>query len=312
MTSCETEAEVTSHSQVTGDDLTNVDTVVAGDDRMSADALLHRSLLDGRFEVLPLRGVFEQVQSLPAGSTVTVTSSPTKGTGASVDLAVRLAGEGFHVVPHLAARMITGRAELSDILDRLDAGGLSEVFVVAGDAEIPAGDFPDALALLRGMEELGRKPERVGITGYPERHAFIADHWTIKAMAEKARYADYIVSQICYDPLVTGEWVAAVRQRGVSLPVYVGVPGVVDGTKLLRVSLKIGLGDSMRFLRKSGGALAKLLTRYTPEDLVTGLAGYLSDPELNIAGWHFFTFNEIARTDRWRQDFAARLEGVVA
>ncbi|MGP4019848.1 methylenetetrahydrofolate reductase [Saccharopolyspora sp. 5N708] len=273
---------------------------------------LRQSLLNARFEVLPLRGVEVEAELLPPGTTVTVTSSPTKGTEATLDVAAGLLGRGLHVVPHLAARLIADTAHLTALLDRVEGLGLSEVFVVAGDSPEPLGEFPDALALLRAMDELGRKPMRVGITGYPERHAFISDASTIRAMTEKARYADYIVSQICYDPLAVASWVKDVRTRGLLLPIYIGVPGVVDVHRLLRISLKIGLGESMRFLRKQHGVVSKLLSRYTPEELFDELAPYLIDPARGIAGWHFFTFNEIAKTVQWRHDMAARLREVPA
>ncbi|MQA09217.1 MAG: 5,10-methylenetetrahydrofolate reductase [Pseudonocardiaceae bacterium] len=273
---------------------------------------LRQYLADARFEVLPLRGVLERAEQLPAGSTVTVTSSPTKGPDATLEVASDLRALGFQVVPHLAARLIADRHQLVEVLDRMADAGLSEAFVIAGDSTEPAGEFPDALALLRAMDELGRRPSRIGITGYPERHAFISDAAMIDAMADKSAYADYIVSQICFDAYTIASWTKAVRARGIELPIHIGVPGVVDATKLLRISLKIGLGDSMRFLRKQHGVVGKLLSRYTPEGLFDELAPYLIDPAYGLAGWHFFTFNEIARTQRFRHEMSTRLEEVSA
>jgi methylenetetrahydrofolate reductase (NADPH) len=273
---------------------------------------MQQRLLNARFEVLPLRGVTEQASQLPPGTTVTVTSSPAKGPEATLDLAAQLRGMELNVIPHLAARSIADTAHLSALLDRMTDEQLTEAFVVAGDSPTPRGAFPDALALLRAMDELGRKPARTGITGYPESHAFISDASTVRAMSEKSRYADYIVSQICYDPGTIGTWVKAVRSRGVALPIRIGVPGAADVTKLLRVSLKIGLGESIRFLRKQHGLVTKTLTRYTPQELIDELAPRLLDPWLGVAGWHFFTFNEIIRTVHWRDELVARLQELPA
>ncbi|WP_116040734.1 methylenetetrahydrofolate reductase [Amycolatopsis palatopharyngis] len=275
-------------------------------------AVLRRHLLNARFEVLPLRGVVDQVSELAAGTTVTVTSSPRKGVATTLDIAGQLTGLGMRVVPHLAARMIQDRRALVSLLDRVADLGIAEVFVVAGDVDTPAGEFGDAIALLRAMSELERRPARVGITGYPERHSFISDQATIQAMHEKSRYADYIVSQICYDPATIISWIHAVRERGITLPIHLGAPGVVDASKLLRISLKIGLGDSMRFLRSQHSVLSRLVTRYTPEELLTQLVPAVVDPANRIAGWHFFTFNEIARTRDWSHQLAARLQEVPA
>ena len=116
-------------------------------------------------------------------------------------------------------------------------------------------------------------------------------------MFEKAPMATYIVSQICFDPAVIDTWIARVRARGTLLPIWVGVPGVVDNARLLRVSMKIGLGESARFLRTHRPWLRRLVTRsFTPDPLLRRLT---SD---DIAGVHVFTFNELERTERWRRE----------
>ncbi|MBK0869204.1 MAG: methylenetetrahydrofolate reductase [Saccharopolyspora sp.] len=273
---------------------------------------LEELLCSARFEVLPVRGAVQRCEQLPAGTTVTVTSSAAKGPEATLATGAQLAAVGMRVVPHLAARSIKDSAHLSGLLDRAEALGSGEVFVIAGDSPAPAGEFPDALALLRRMDELGRRPGRVGISGYPERHAFLSDEATVRAMTDKAGYADYAVSQICYDPQRIAAWLGEVRARGVLLPIHIGLPGAVDVTKLLRVSMKIGLGESLRFLRKQHGMVSKLLAPYNPDSLVDGLWPYLDEPAPGIAGWHLYTFNEITRTAQWRDAALARIQEVPA
>ncbi|RRO18340.1 5,10-methylenetetrahydrofolate reductase [Saccharopolyspora rhizosphaerae] len=268
---------------------------------------LRRSLDRMRYEVLPVGKA--RLDLLDPGSTVTVTASPVRGIEPTLAAAERLSANGLHAVPHLAARSFRDHAHLATALDRLDAAGVSEVFVIAGDGAHPLGEFADSLALLRAMEQLGRLPARIGIAGYPEGHAFLPDDCTVRAMEAKARYADYVVSQITFDARTITEWARDVRLRGVQAPVYVGVPGVVDAHRLLRIALKIGLGESTRFLRKQYGAVSKMLARYTPEDLFDELSPQLADPESPIAGWHLFTFNEISGTVQWRDDLAVRLSG---
>jgi hypothetical protein len=34
----------------------------------------------------------------------------------------------------------------------------------------------------------------------------------------------------------------------------------------------------------------------------------VSDPAANVGGFHFYTFNEVERTERWRRATIARLE----
>jgi methylenetetrahydrofolate reductase (NADPH) len=190
-------------------------------------------------------------------------------------------------------------AHLAEIVDRLRAAGVHDAFVPAGDATEP-GRFPDAASLLRALG--GRHLTDLGITGYPESHHFISDETTISAMFEKAPLATYIVSQICFDAPTIERWVRAVRERGTALPIWVGVPGIVDNAKLLRISMKIGLGESARFLRAHRAWLRRLMTRtFSPEPLMRALESLWEDPDANVPGLHVFTFNELERTERWRR-----------
>jgi len=87
-------------------------------------------------------------------------------------------------------------------------------------------------------------------------------------------------------------------------------PGAVARTKLLRVSARIGIGDSLRFLRKHGSFAGRFLRPggFNPDPLVDGLGSLLTDPEHKVAGFHIFTFNDLADTEAWRQ---RRMEGGV-
>ena len=163
-------------------------------------ATLIRLLQQARYEVLPTAATEDKVlEHLPRERVVTVTASPGKGLGATLDLAERLTGHGYVVVPHLAARMVTGRTELEEIADRLVGKGISRVFVPGGDAD-PAGDYPDALALLQDLREIGSPFAHVGITGYPESHPTINDDLTVQSMWDKRHYATHIVSNLTFDP----------------------------------------------------------------------------------------------------------------
>lgn len=263
-----------------------------------------------RYEVIPVAGIeHEVVEHVPTDVKLTVTASPTKGIDSTLELSEELARLGFQVVPHLSARLVVDEAHLAEILQRLDASAVREVFVIAGDVGEPAGKFAGASALLSAMADLGHGLEQIGITGYPESHPVISDETTIQAMYDKAPFATYIVSQICFDPTTIAWWIGAVRKRGVTLPIYVGVPGVARKTKLLRISAKIGLGESARFLRKHGTWLARLFLPggYSPDPLIEGLRPTLEDPEANVRGIHVYTFNEVQKTEEWRRGAIDRL-----
>lgn len=264
-------------------------------------------LCNVRYEVFPLEGVEEAVlEHVPKNIELTVTASPNKGIWPTVELAGRLCGHGYEVVPHLSARLVRDEAQLSDIVERLQETGVRDVFVVGGDAKKPAGEFTDALGLLRTMHALGYGFERVGIAGYPEGHSFIGEDVLEQALAEKAPYASYIVSQICFDAGLTLQWARRVRQMRINLPIRVGMPGPVSTQKLARISARIGLGDSARFLKKQRHWLWRLLVPggHNPQKLVEGLMPALegSRETKTITGLHICTFNEIEKTETWRRE----------
>jgi methylenetetrahydrofolate reductase (NADPH) len=263
-----------------------------------------------RYEVLPLDGVAEEVFAhLPRGSKVTLTASPTKGLEATLTVAEALAPRDYSVVPHLSARLVRDRAHLEEIVARLRAVDVREVFVIAGDARQPAGEYTGAAELLAAMGELRESFAEIGISGYPESHRFISDETTIEAMFAKEPMATYIVSQICFDADTIATWVKRVRDRGTHLPIWIGVPGAVDTRKLMRTSLRIGLGESVRFLRSQHGLVRRFLSprRYTPTDLLEQLSQTFADPEARVGGIHVYTFNELKETETWRRQLVDRL-----
>jgi methylenetetrahydrofolate reductase (NADPH) len=268
-----------------------------------ADLLRHP-----RFEILPLDGIEEQVREhLATDLKVTVTASPRKGLDATLELSERLARAGYPVVPHLSARLVRDRAHLEDVLARLREAGVRELFVPAGDATEP-GEFQGAADLLAAMGRARTHFDRIGITGYPESHHLISDEETIRAMFAKAEMATDIISQLCFDPGVIDGWIRKVRARGTHLPIWIGIPGSVDYAKLVRITMKIGMGESTRFLRHNRNILGRVLTRqFKPDKLLRDLTPVVTDPAANVPGFHLYTFNEVATTERWRRRTLDRL-----
>jgi methylenetetrahydrofolate reductase (NADPH) len=262
-----------------------------------------------RYEVLPTPSTEDKVLAdVPVDVTVTVTASPSKGLDATFNLAERLGQAGYTAVPHLAARMVSGRSELEEICARLTAAGISTVFVPGGDAET-VGTYPDALALLEDLKDLGSPFEQVGITGYPESHPSIHDDLTIQAMWDKRRHATHIVSNLTFDPKVFSIWLARMRSRGITLPLLVGLPGPIDRTKLLGMATKIGVGESTRFLAKNKRLFAGLAAPggFTGERFLEQIASSLTPADALVDGLHVFTFNQIAETEAWRTSMIERL-----
>jgi methylenetetrahydrofolate reductase (NADPH) len=262
-----------------------------------------------RYEVFPAGGTEDAVAEwVPPGLTVTVTASPARGLEPTIALTERLSARGYRVVPHLSARLLRDDAHLADVVARLLAAGVRDVFVPAGDADPPAGQFEAALPVLERLAEMGGPFARVGITGYPESHPLIGDDVTIQAMWDKRRYASYIVSNLCFSPATLRRWISRVRSRGVSLPLYVGLAGPVDQARLLRMAAKAGVSESARFLARHAEWFLRLGTPggYSPERFLGRVAGSLADPASAVEGLHLFTFNQVRQTESWRRELLAR------
>lgn len=269
------------------------------------DALID-SLLGPRFEVIPMRGVERALEALPERSDVSVTANASRGLEPTLELSERLAALGHRAVPHLAARMVRGPEHLRAIVERLGSAGITAIFVPAGDVAEAAGPYDGAADLLEALMTVDHPFVHLGVTGYPERHPFIPDELTISEMQRKAdANATEITTQMCFDTPTIVDWVASVRARGITLPIRIGVPGVVDRVRLVRISLQVGLGDSIRYLSKQPDVATKMLMGYEADDLMHELSSLLDDGD--IAGWHIFTFNEVERTAAWLGDMLGDL-----
>jgi methylenetetrahydrofolate reductase (NADPH) len=265
---------------------------------------LEALLRSPRFEVIPAPGTESAVAEwVPAGMTVTVTASPVKGLEPTIELTERLAGRGYRVVPHLAARSVTSDTHLAQIVERLLACGVSDVFVPGGDASHPAGPFDGALPLLERLEEMGGPFGQIGITGYPESHPKIHDDITIQAMWDKRKHATYIVSNVCFDAARLGRWIQRIRARGVTLPLYVGLAGPAERTRLLRMAAVAGASESARFITRHPGWILRFLVPggYSPDRLLERAAAVLAAPVSGVAGLHLFTFNQLREAEQWRR-----------
>ena len=268
-----------------------------------AEGVLRRLVAGMGFEVMPFKSTEETVAKfVPLDVPLTVTTTAAKGLGATLDLAVRLRARGYTVAPHLAARQVTGPDEVDAILGRLEAADITRAFVIGGDAPEPAGPYLDALGLLRAFDERGQSLTNIGIGGYPEGHGFIPTTDMDQAIRDKAPLATQVLTQICFDAATTVSWDEALVSGGVTLPVYIGMPGPVNRQKLIRISAGIGLGQSARFLQKQAGIWRFFLPgAYDPSKLVRRLAKEAAHTPTTFAGLHIFTFNEIEGAVEWRR-----------
>ena len=272
-------------------------------DRATRDSL-RRAVSDLGFEVIPFKKTEQAVlEHVPKDVRLTVTASAAKGQDATIDLAVALVGHGYSVAPHLSARQVRDLTHLADVVARCREAGITDVFVVGGDPTDEPTEFRQAHDLLVALHDMDHGFTDIGIGGHPEGHPSAPAEVLFKALEDKAPLATHIKTQIVFDPGVILTWARELKNRGIDLPVHVGVPGAVHRQKLLRVSGGLGIGESAKFLKKQQNLLWRFFIPggYSPNKIIEGLAPHIGKPDNHIEGFHVFTFNDLGPTEAWRQ-----------
>jgi methylenetetrahydrofolate reductase (NADPH) len=204
------------------------------------------------------------------------------------------------VTLHLAARMVRSPGHADELLGAMADAGVDDVFLIGGDQSPPLGPYSSAMDLMPLVYGHPQRPAEIGVAGYPEGHPLIDYDALAEALDRKTACASYITTQMCFDADAVLGWVRATRDRGVTLPVIVGVPGVVDRRRLLEVAMRIGVGPSLSFVRKQRGLRSLLVkSNVTPDPPFEAVVGAMEDRDLGIAGIHYYTFNQLCDTWKW-------------
>lgn len=250
--------------------------------------------------------------AIPAGTRINVTFL------ANEDLDMRVAAAragrelGFVPVPHISARRLQSVAVLDEFLDALTQAGASEnVFVIAGDPETPEGPFEDALAVIKSgvLERHGVK--RVSISGYPEGHPDITDEllWSAldakaAALSERGLTGD-IITQFGFDVDPVIAWIEAVRERGIEIPIRIGVPGPAGVRRLLAYAKRCGIGTGTTIARKYGLSLTNLMSTAGPDKFLSALSDAYDPKRHGKVQAHFYTFGGLTPTAEWIEKYLA-------
>lgn len=240
---------------------------------------------------------------LPAATSVYVPYLPRAKTVDTVDACRRLTAEGLRPVPHLAARALASRDKLSEHLVRLAETGTEALLLIAGDRARPAGPFKSTLGILDSGLLQRHGFFDVGVAGHPEGHAF-ADAATLAgALKQKSAYAAdtgsrmWVVTQFAFsaEPIVS--WLRWLHAEDIRLPVRIGLPGPAKLQTLLRYAAQCGVAASSRMLARRPVAVTRLLGRWSPLDLLSGVAqGVMETPALPVVGIHVFPFGGLLQS----------------
>ncbi|WP_040494563.1 hypothetical protein [Ilumatobacter nonamiensis] len=274
---------------------------------------LRQIIAAAKVELVPMKSLDRATTELRPATSISMTCSPAKSIEATLDASERLLADGHRVTPHISARMVQSPDHLASIHERLGTLGIREIFVVGGDAS-PPGHYFDAIefleAFLRLDDERGtahREIDHIGFTSYPDSHPMIPNEQLHAALHRKQEMilasgrSAHVSTQMCFSTDRIRTWLAAERDAGLIVPVHLGVPGVIDTTRLLTTGMRLGVGPSLRYLRKNRSALRRLMAQRTfePDAVLRPLSDDLES--LGIDGLHLYTFNQVAATEVWRE-----------
>lgn len=271
-------------------------------ERILSSEHLHSALENSTLEIYPSTKILRNILLLPHGHRINVASSPERGIDKTISISESIRFLGNPVVPHISARAIKSREHLIEISDRLFANDIEEIFLVGGDGE-PEGDYSDAYSLLNDLLKFNTNIKTVGFAGYPEGHPFLNRSALEKSLDAKIDLAHTfglrvrVDTQLCFDGNAILEWSSDFTKRQPKVPVFLGISAPVRAIKLYKIASRVGVGDSLRFLKTSEIGFVRKLLAYNPKDLLSEI---FSDPRSEqIKGFHIFTFNEIDSTRRF-------------
>jgi methylenetetrahydrofolate reductase (NADPH) len=222
--------------------------------------------------------------------------------------AAKLRRAGLFVMPHVGARHLQSGKQLEELAARLvGEAGVERVLIVGGDRRTPAGPFDSSLAVMRSGAFQRVGIVRMAVGGFPEGNPHIRDSDLHEALAAKVAFAQQegirlsIVTQFCFsaDPIL--DYLRRLRERGIDVPVRIGLAGPAGVITLLRYAVRCGVGNSMRVLTDNP-AFAKALVDTGPEPILREIAMAVEQSEwehLGVAGFHFYLFSGLNRTLDW-------------
>jgi len=250
---------------------------------------------------------------LPAATTLYVTHTPNTTLGEVVELAGAVERAGFAACPHIAARRIRRREELTDALAALEDLGITRALLIAGDLDTPAGPYASTLDILESGLLAESGITSLGVAGHPEGHPRVSAGALWQALERKQAYgksngaAMHVVSQFGFSAAALAEWDQELCGRGIELPVHAGIAGPASLRSLARFAILCGIGASLRALLTSPSALGTLksLVKTVDEmfpDLVRLCGGALGR---RVVKPHFFAFGGVMKSVEWLESVRA-------
>jgi methylenetetrahydrofolate reductase (NADPH) len=252
-----------------------------------------------------LDGLREAAPLIRPNTQIAVTFLPGEEIEQRVEAAVLVRELGFEPIVHLSARRLQSEEQLDSYLrDISTKAGVKRVFIIAGDPPEAEGPYENSLQIIESglLEKHGI--EIVGVGGHPEGHPNntkdeLWDWMERKLAAVRAHgMVPLVVTQFAFDDDAIIEWIAEMRERGIDVPVRLGVPGPAGIKRLLGFAKRCGVGASASVMKKYGVSITNLLGNAGPDKLVSSLENGLTEKHGRVR-LHFYPFGALKASAEW-------------
>jgi methylenetetrahydrofolate reductase (NADPH) len=248
---------------------------------------------------------------LPAGTRVYIAHIDGTPIEDMVATAKRIAEEGFEVMPHFPARIIKDEATLADWIARYQGeAGVKQGLMLAGGIAEPKGDFHSSMQLLETglFDKAGFT--HLHVAGHPEPNLDIDPNGgranTYAALDWKQEFSKRtdaemaLATQFCFEAEPVINWVNELSERGMNLPVHIGIAGPAKLQTMIKFAIACGVGPSLKVLQKRAKDVTKLLLPHEPGEVLADLAAHkAANPDFNITKVHFFPLGGIKTNATW-------------
>lgn len=252
-----------------------------------------------------LEGLREAAPLIRPNTQIAVTFLPGEEIEQRVEAAVLVRELGFEPIVHLSARRLQSEEQLDNYLrDITTKAGVKRVFIIAGDPPEAEGPYENSLQIIESglLEKHGI--EIVGVGGHPEGHPNntkdeLWDWMERKIAAVRAHgMVPLVVTQFAFDDDAIIEWLAEMRERGIDVPVRLGVPGPAGIKRLLGFAKRCGVGASASVMKKYGVSITNLIGSAGPDKLVNSLENGLTEKHGRVR-LHFYPFGALKASAEW-------------
>ena len=217
----------------------------------------------------------------------------------TIEAAIVIQIKGKQAIPHIAARSFSSPEVLKKCLSVLQDAGIKRVLLIGGGVPEPTGKYASVMDLLKTGLFAEYGINSFDFAGHPEGnpddpkseyHMLEKLQWT-----KEHEFSSRIVTQWSLDAKKTNNWISDLREKGVSNPIHIGVPGPSTVKSLMRFAKVCGVKASTQVLRKQGLNISKLMFVNKPDKIISKLSGY---DQL-----HLYPFGGIAKSAAWLIDF---------